>query len=113
MLLSDTAPLGSILRPFMYILLLMEQKPVYQTTILGDYVFIEIPELEVSAAEPRALEMKETAIIMAYLRIPKMPIKKTLLNVYIPRNESTDCGADDICSKIFINIVNTITYEYM
>lgn len=101
MLLSDTAPLGSVIRPFMYILLFMDQKPVYQTTILGDYVFIEIPVLEVSAAEPRALEMKETATIMAHLRIPKMPLKQVLLNVYIPKNESTGYGADDFYSKIF------------
>ncbi|XP_053377895.1 uncharacterized protein LOC123528646 [Mercenaria mercenaria] len=94
---TDSASLGSMLRPMMYISLFLEDRAFYQSNIFGDYVFMELPDVKVSVPEPRALDMKEKASIMLDVFLPTTPLKPSLLNVYMPKNLSHPYDADSLC----------------
>ncbi|XP_060551858.1 uncharacterized protein LOC132713327 [Ruditapes philippinarum] len=86
---ADTAALGCLLRPIMYIFFFSEAALVHQTIILGEYVFMELPGVKISLPEPDYLDMKERSTIISSVRLPTIPLEASSLSVYMPRNISS------------------------
>ena len=80
---SDKTPLGAFIRPTMHVSVGTEK-----VIINGDYVYMEIPKMTLSAGDPLRIDFKEKSKVNADIEWHSVPLEPSLLKVYLPNNQT-------------------------